>query len=153
MPITTEKIQTDDDETIEVEVETFDPVAFEPSAALQAAISAGHVKTETRVVEVKAKDKAGNVTKVYRQSYTQCTAKNESGALALPGVDGDEEKIWNFVSARADSNVYQPIYVRLRNASQGPEKVVAKMAKLFEGLSEAQKLAAKQALAEAGLLD
>ncbi len=152
MSLTRESFQTDDYETVDVEVETFESVPFEPSAALQSAISAGHVTTKTRTVEVKAKDKNGNIVKVYRQSYTQCSAKNEQGALALPGIDGDSDKVWDFVSARADGNSFQGVYVRLRNAAAGPEKAIAKMAKLFEGLSESQKVAARAALAEAGLI-
>ena len=152
--ITREELKDSDGEVIgEVDVETLDAVTFEPSEALKAAITEGSVKTSQRVVEVFAKNKAGDVTRVYRQSYTKCTAENEAGALALPGVDGDEAKIWDFVSARADSNVYQPIYVRLRNAAQGPEKAVARMAKLFEGLTPSQREAAREALKAAGVLD
>ena len=152
MSVTRAQYQDDDENTYEIEIETFDPVKFEPSPALAAAITAGHVSTEVRVVEVKAKDKDGKVTKIYRQSYTQCAAKNEQGALALPGVDGDADKIWDFVSARADGNSFQGVYVRLRNAAAGPEKAIAKMAKLFEGLSESQKIAAREALKASGLL-
>lgn len=153
MSISRETLEIDDDgTTADVEVETLDPVAFAPNAALSAAIAAGHVKTKDRVVEVKQKDKAGNIVKVFRQSYTQCFAKNEAGALALPGVDGDADTVWTFVSARADANVYQPIYVRLRNASQGPEKILGKMEKLVSGLSEAQKAALREQLVAAGLL-
>lgn len=150
--ITREQYQDDDENVFEVEVETFEPVAFEPSAPLAAAISAGHVTTKAKVVEVKAKDKDGKVTKIFRQSYTQCSAVNEQGALALPGIDGDESKIWDFVSSKADGNSFQGVYVRLRNAAQGPEKAIAKMAKLFEGLSDSQKTAAREALKAAGLL-
>ena len=152
MVLSKETFEPDDNDTVEVEVDTLDAETFTPSAALKAAIDAGHVTTKTRTVEVKAKDKAGNVTKVYRQAYTQCFATNEQGALALPGVDGDESKIWDFVSARADANVYQPIYVKLRNAAAGPEKAVAKISKLFAGLTPDQIEAAKAALREAGVL-
>ena len=147
-----ETFKDDDGNEYQAEVETLDAVAFSPSPALAAAIAAGDVTTASRVVEAVSKDKDGNVVKVFRQSYTRCTAKNESGALALPGIDGDADKIWDFVSARADANVYQPVYVKLRNMSQGPEKAVAKMQKLFAGLSDAQKEAAKAALREAGVI-
>ena len=153
MSTTREKFDTDEEGVqIELEVETFDPVPFEPSDTLKAAIAAGHVSTKVRTVEVRAKDKDGNPVKVYRGTYTQCTAKNEQGALALPGIEGDEEKIWDFVSSRADAGTFQNLYVKLRNAAAGPEKAIAKMAKLFEGLSDSQKAAAREALKAAGLV-
>ena len=45
MAITREDFEVDDDGTkVSLEVETFDPVPFEPSASLSAAIAAGHVR-------------------------------------------------------------------------------------------------------------
>lgn len=142
----------DDDDSASAEVEVLDAVPFSPSAALAAAIKEGNVTTKTREVEVKAKDKDGNVTKVYRQSYTQCIAKNEVGALALPGIDGDEEKIWDFVSSKADANSFQNVYVKLRNLAAGPEKIVNKIAKLLADLPESQRELAMVKFREAGIL-
>lgn len=129
-----------------VEVETLDAVAFTPSEALAAAINSGAVTTSSRTVEFQVKDKEGNVSKVFRQAYTQCEAKNRAGAVALPGVDGDESKIWEFVSSRADATQYQPVYVRLRSAGEGPEKAVERINKLLNGLTPEQKAAALAAL-------
>ena len=144
--------EVDDDDSSSAEVEVLDPVTFAPNAALAAAIKNGDVTTKTREVEVKAKDKDGNVTKVYRQSYTQCVAKNETGALALPGVDGDEEKIWDFVSSKADANSFQNVYVKLRNLAAGPEKIVNKIAKLLADLPESQRELAMEKFRAAGIL-
>jgi len=130
----------------DVEVETFDAVAFSPSDALAAAIQSGDVSTGNRTVEFQVKDKAGNVTKVFRQAYTQCEAKSRKGAIALPGIDGDEAKLWAFASSRADATVYQPVYVSLRNAGEGPEKAVERINKLLGNLTPEQRAAAKAAL-------
>lgn len=141
-----------DDDTTNAEVEVLDPVEFKPSEALQQAIKDGNVTTKVREVSVSQKDPAGNVIKVFRQSYTQCTAKNEIGALALPGIDGDEEKIWDFVSTRADNNVFQNVYVRLRNMAAGPEKALAKIEKLLKDLPDSAKALALEKFKEAGLI-
>ena len=146
-----------------VEVETLDPVPFSPSDALAAAIQAGDVDTSLSLVEVKAKDKSGKITKVWRQSFTACAAKNKKGALALPLVNGDESLIYTLASEASnqrgsvgqsdkDGNKlvlgFQDIYVKLRNMSEGPEKAIAKIRKALDGLTPEQKAAA---LAELGL--
>lgn len=131
-----------------VEVETFEAEPFNPSDPLKAAIVNGDVVTDSRIVEFVVKSKDGKIERVFRQSYTRCTAKNLKGSLVLPGVNGDESKIYEFVSARADATAYQPVYVRLRNAGEGPEKAIEKIKKALAGLTPEQKAAA---LAELGL--
>jgi hypothetical protein len=129
-----------------VEVFTAPAAAFEPSEALSAAIAAGSVSTSVRTVEVPVKD-GDKVTKVYRQDYTRCTAKSKSGALALPGVNGDESRIWDFVSQRSDAVDYQPVYVALKNIAAGPAAALKKFEKLTASLSPEQLAAVKAALA------
>jgi len=143
--------ENEDDDTSNAEVEVLDSVAFTPSEALAQAIKEGNVTTNVREVSVSQKDKDGNVVKIYRQSYTQCVAKNEVGALALPGIDGDEEKIWDFVSTRADGNAFQNVYVRLRNMAAGPDKQIAKILKIMENLDENGKGALVKAFGEKGV--
>ena len=144
----TRKVEIEDEDgnskTVEVPVEVLASVEFSPSEALQAAITAGHVKTSNETVSVKQKDKDGNVVKVFEQSYLTLTAVNLEGALILAG--GDEDKLWAAVSEKTNQNAYQNVYVRLRNAAQGPEKAIAKVNKVMAGLSEEQKAAVKAAL-------
>jgi len=148
----TKMADENDDDTSNAEVEVLEAVEFKPSAALAEAIKEGNVTTKIREVSVSQKDKDGNTVKIFRQSYTQCTAKNEIGALALPGVDGEEDKIWDFVSTRADNNVFQNVYVRLRNMAAGPEKALAKIEKLLKDLPESAKALALEKFKEAGLI-
>jgi hypothetical protein len=129
-----------------VEVFTAPEVPFAPSDALSAAISAGGVSTSKRTVSFDVKEK-DVIVKQYRQTYTKCVATSKSGALALPGVNGDESRIWDFVSQRADAVDYQPVYVALRNAGQGPAAALKKFEKLTASLSPEQLAAVKAALA------
>lgn len=133
-----------------VAVFTIPTVAFAPSQALKDAISNGSVVASERTVEYPVKDSNGNVVKKYRQTYTKLEAKNKAGALALPSIAGDEEKLWKYVSDRADAAEYQPVYVRLRNAAQGPEAAVKKFKKLAATLSPEQLAAVREALGIAG---
>ena len=129
-----------------VEVFTAPDVEFSPSDALKAAISSGAVSTSKRVVSYDVKN-GDQIVKQYRQTYTKCAANSKSGALALPGINGDESRIWDFVSQRADAVDYQPVYVTLRNAGQGPAAAVKKFEKLTANLSPEQLAAVKAALA------
>lgn len=135
-----------------VEVHTFDPVPFQPSDALDAAIKSGNCKTGKRTVEFKINHPESSSfdsdkpSKTYRQELTEVFAINEEGALALPAIDGDADKIWSAVSDYSNRNAFQNTYVDMRNAAQGPEKAVEKIQKLLSGLSPAQVEAAKKAL-------
>lgn len=129
-----------------VEVFTTPDVPFLPSDALKAAIANGAVSTSARTVEVTSKNADGDIVKAFRQTYTKCVAKSKAGALALPSIDGDEEKLWNFVSQRADGADYQNIYVPLKNAAAGPEAAVKKFAKFTAGLTPEQLAAVKASL-------
>ena len=152
MAETMEEIKDEDGNVVgEVPVVTLDDVAFNPSEALKSAIQSGHVTTKKRTVEFSAKDKDKNPTKVFRQSYTQCTAVNKAGALVLPGIDGDENELWKLASRSADALVYQPVYVRLKNAAAGPEKAIEKAMKALSGLTSEELNLAKAAFKEAGI--
>ena len=130
-----------------VEVFTAPEVEFAPSEALKAAIASGGVSTSKRTVEFPVREK-DSIVKLYRQTYTRCSATSKSGALALPGVNGDEAKIWDYVSQRADATDYQPVYVSLKSAAQGPKAAVEKFSKLTANLSPEQLAAVKELLSK-----
>lgn len=140
-----------------VEVETLDPEPFNPSDLLKSAIESGSVKTETKVVQYDQTEGSGDnkkVIKAWRQSFTALFATDEAGMLVLPAVNGDPNRILDFVNERnnyqgsvvprgedrpedyeKEYRGQQDIYVRLRNMGQGPEKAIAKVNKALAGLS------------------
>jgi hypothetical protein len=142
VPVTerTEALETVDRE--QVTVVTLPDVPFEPSAALQQAITKGAVTTKYRTVEFKVR-KDGKLEKIFRQTYTSCAASNREGAIALPGIDGDDTVLWEFVSGRADQTVYQPVYVALKSEAEGPQRKITTTAKklvdlgLFKSIQDA----------------
>jgi len=137
---------------VEVEVHTFDALPFTPNDVLAAAIAAGNVKTSESFVEFWSNkpseddDKwdADKPVKLYRQKYTEVSAVNLAGATAI--FNGDTAKVFDAVSQSANRNVFQGVYIDMKNASEGPEKAIAKVQKLLKGLSPAQLEAAKAAL-------
>jgi hypothetical protein len=137
---------------VDVEVHTFDPLPFSPSDVLDAAIKAGNVTTEVSYVEFWSNkpseddDKwdADKPVKLYRQKYTETKAVNLAGATAI--FNGDTAKVFEAVSQTANRNVFQGVYIDMKNASEGPEKAIAKVQKLLKSLSPAQLEAAKGAL-------
>jgi len=137
---------------VTVEVHTFDPLPFTPSDMLQEAIKAGHATTKESYVEFwvnkpsedSTKWDADKPTKVYRQQRTEVNALDLAGATAI--FDGETSKVFEAVSDSANQSVFQGVYIDVKNASEGPEKAVARIRKMLEGLSPAQREAAKAAL-------
>ena len=147
--VTSEKFTYEENEYAS-EVHTFDAVPFTPSEMLDAAIKNGSVKTSVKTVEFSVNHPSDDKynddqpTKVYRQTFTEVSALNLAGATAI--FDGDTSKVFEAVSATANRNTFQGVYVDMKNSAQGPEKAIAKVAKLLASLSPAQREAAKAAL-------
>jgi hypothetical protein len=150
--VISEETSTHDGSEFQYEKHSFDPVPFVPSNALSAAISAGNAVKSDKVVEFwinhpgDSKYDDEKPTRLFTQRFTEVKAKNLAGAIALPGVDGDESKVWDAVSQTSNRNAFQGVYVDMKNAAEGPEKAIEKVQKLLKGLSPAQLEAAKAAL-------
>lgn len=120
-----------------VEIHTFDSVPFEPDEALKNSVSSGDVETGNAVKEFLVKEgkgKTARIVKSFRQGFTKLFAKSESGAIAMAG--GDESEVWKLFSDAFNSNDETNIYVDLRNAAQGPDKAIERVARIILSLPE-----------------
>lgn len=119
-----------------VEIHTFDSVPFEPDTNLNSQVESGGVKTGSAVKEFLVKEgkgKTARIVKSFRQGWTKLFATNLKGAVAMAG---DESTVWDYFNEAYNSSDETNIYVDLRNAAQGPDKAIERVARIILALPE-----------------